>query len=85
LSAVSKGLIGQLEALVAELQDGTDPVEQALTAREIHDLADRLTVERVRQANRQGHTWRAIGARMGVPFQTLHRRYGGRSAKPRED
>ena len=28
------------------------------------------------RANRDGMTWRQIGAELGVPFQTLYRRYG---------
>ncbi len=85
MSTVSRSLIGELEGLVVDLQDGTDPVDQARTGRAIGDLADRITGDLVRQANRQGHTWRAIGAQLGVPFQTLHRRYGTRSAEARED
>jgi len=30
----------------------------------------------IRDANRAGLTWREIGAQLGVPFQTIYRRYG---------
>ncbi len=46
-------------------------------AAEISDKAEGIVAEAVRGANRGGLTWRQIGAELGVPFQTLYRRYGG--------
>src|SRR3954466_3777472 len=63
------GLAGQLEA-------ADQPVKPAQLASEIRDIAEKLVAVSILDANQEGLTWRQIGAELGVPFQTLYRRYG---------
>jgi integrase len=65
-----------LDSLVKRLRATADPVEQARLASQLRDRAEALVAETIREANDAGLTWREIGARLGVPFQTLYRRYG---------
>lgn len=67
----------RLVSLAGQLQRAVDPIERARLATEISELAEVVVEVSVREANRTGITWREIGARLGVPFQTLNRRYGG--------
>ena len=67
----------KMRRLVDHLEAIDDPVQRARLAGEIRELADRLFASSVIEANRSGHTWREIGAALGIPFQTLYRRYGG--------
>lgn len=77
VSAVRDRLeIRSLEALLRGLRHAGTPLERARLATEIRDLADRVVGDSIREANRAGGTWRQIGAELGVPFQTLFRRYG---------
>lgn len=66
----------RLAALAKRIQQVTDPIDQARCAAELRDLAEALVATSVREANRAGLTWREIGAELGIPFQTLNRRYG---------
>jgi hypothetical protein len=71
-----KRQVTRLDTLVRRLRAATDPVEQARLASQLRDRAEALVAETIREANDAGLTWREIGARLGVPFQTLYRRYG---------
>lgn len=66
-----------LVSLAARVQRSSDPIERACLATAARDAADALVDASIAEANRAGTTWRDIGARLGIPFQTLHRRYGG--------
>lgn len=68
--------VARIDTLVKRLRAAPDLVEQARLASQLRDRAEALVAETVREANDTGLTWREIGARMGVPFQTLYRRYG---------
>jgi hypothetical protein len=61
--------------LIDRLTQEDEPVARAAVAAEIRDLAERIVATSVRDANREGMTWRQIGAELEVPFQTLFRRY----------
>lgn len=69
--------ISRLETLLRRLRHAGTSLERARVGTEIRDLADRVVGESIRAANREGVTWRRIGVDLGVPFQTLFRRYGG--------
>ncbi len=71
-----KRQIVKLDTLVKRLGKTKDPVEQAQLASQLRDRAEALVARTVREANAAGLTWRDIGAQLGVPFQTLYRRYG---------
>ena len=62
--------------VVAVQQRANDPIDRAKLATEARDLAEALVEETILDANRAGITWRELGAGLGVPFQTLYRRYG---------
>jgi len=66
----------RLSRLVVRLQEATDPLDQARIAVEIREVAETILADCTREANRAGRTWREIGASLGIPFQTLYRRYG---------
>ena len=67
----------RLVTLAQRLQAAEQPLDRARLAAEIRDLADQLVASNITDANTAGLTWRQIGAELGVPFQTLYRRYGG--------
>lgn len=82
LSAMpDKRTMGRLRRLCLQLEEAATPLERARVAAEVRDMAERIVAEAVRGANRGGQTWREIGAELGVPFQTLYRRYGGDERK----
>src|SRR5437764_554862 len=66
----------RLATLVRRLEHADDPVSRARLGVEIRDLAEEMVASSIRDANEQGITWRSMGADLGVPFQTLYRRYG---------
>jgi hypothetical protein len=65
-----------LEEFVRKLNATPDPVDRAAVAAEIRQFGETLFDASVRAANRGSLSWREIGRRIGVPFQTLHRRHG---------
>ena len=71
-----KRRVVRLGKLAGKLARTTDLLDQARLALEIRDLAEAVVVDCVREANDAGRTWRQIGTNLGVPFQTLFRRYG---------
>ena len=71
-----KRKLSRLALLADRLSKTEHAVERARLAAEIRDLADALVASSIRDANETGLTWREIGAELGVPFQTLYRRYG---------
>ena len=77
LSAIRDTRANQFEKLVARLRQATSPIDQAVIAAKLQALAAATLAQAVIEANGAGHTWREIGAELGVPFQTLYRRYGG--------
>jgi hypothetical protein len=70
-------VIGQLETRLRRLKGAGTSIERARVAAELRDMADQLVAKSIREANKAGETWRQIGADLGVPYQTLYRRYGG--------
>jgi hypothetical protein len=73
-----KRRVKRLSTIAERLQRAIDPLERARLASEARDLAESLVEETILEANRAGVTWRDIGAGLGVPFQTLYRRYGAK-------
>ena len=71
-----KRSVRRLATLARRLETTDDSIKIAGLAAEVRDLADRLVADSINQANRDGLTWRQIGAELGIPFQTLYRRYG---------
>ena len=53
------------------------PVDRAALAIELRASVEELIDASIREANAAGMTWREIGLRLEIPFQTLHRRFGG--------
>lgn len=76
LSRMGDERVRRLSMLADRLQRATDPIDRAKLATEARDLAEALVEETILDANRAGVTWRQLGAGLGVPFQTLYRRYG---------
>ena len=71
-----KRTLRRLATLAAKVETTSDPIKRAALAAEVRDLADQLVADSIHEANRNGLTWRQIGAELGIPFQTLYRRYG---------
>jgi hypothetical protein len=67
----------RLVSMAGQVHQATEPLERARLASLVRDLAEEVVKADIAEANRRGMTWREIGAGLGVPFQTLHRRYGG--------
>jgi len=68
--------IKRLASLADRLQGAVEPVERAVVAAQIRDLAEDVLSSSIRDANEAGATWRELGSALSVPFQTLYRRYG---------
>lgn len=66
----------RLRDLVSALRRASDPVDRIRLGLELRAAAERLVTSAMNDARHEGHTWRDLGARLGVPFQTLFRRYG---------
>lgn len=66
----------RLATIADRLQRTTDPLDRAKLASEARDLTEALLEETILEANSAGLTWRELGAGLGIPFQTLYRRYG---------
>lgn len=73
---VDKRRVRRLSTIADTLQGATDPIDRARLATEARDVAEALVEATILDANRAGITWRELGTRLGVPFQTLYRRYG---------
>ncbi len=69
--------VTRLVSIVDRLWGSADPVEQARLAAEARDVAEAIFETSLREAKGAGVTWRELGAALDLPFQTLHRRYGG--------
>ena len=68
--------VRRLVALVGRLSEERDPLKQANLLTQLAEIAHQALGEAIVDANGAGHTWRAIGAHLNVPHQTLYRRYG---------
>jgi hypothetical protein len=53
-----------------------DPAQGLRAVLALRRLAERLEVERVAVARRQGWTWQEIGDALGVTRQSVHAKYG---------
>ena len=71
-----KRRVRRLPMITDRLERATEPLARAKLATQVRDLAEAIVEEAILDANRAGLTWRDIGAGLGVPFQTLYRRYG---------
>ena len=65
-----------LTPLLRRVRAVSDSVERARVASQLRDQAEMMVSAAVRKAVEEGLSWRDIGARLGIPFQTLYGRYG---------
>ena len=75
--ALQDDAVSRLKTTVSHLGRCSDPVERIRSAVELMAAAEGLIAQAVREARSCGRSWRELGADLGVPFQTLFRRYGG--------
>ena len=68
--------VSRLRTVVSHLGRCSDPVDRIRFAVEVKAAAEALIAEAVREARSCGRSWRELGADVGVPFQSLFRRYG---------
>ncbi len=66
----------RLEKLASSLRRSVIPLDRARIAGELRELADTALAVAIGDARDAGRTWRDIGNELGIPFQTLYRRYG---------
>ena len=66
----------RVERLTKEANRENDDVARAAFLLQLAEAAEAGAARAIRHANRTGQSWREIGTRLGVPYQTLHRRYG---------
>ena len=66
----------RLKTAVSLMGRCSDPVDRIRSAVEVKAAVDALIAEAVREARSCGRSWRELGLDLGVPFQTLFRRYG---------
>jgi len=75
----------RVDTLVRRLRSSTTSIDRARAAAEVRDVAEELVARSIREANGAGQTWRQIGAELGIPFQTLYRRYGAPEVAQKEE
>ena len=63
---------------VAAAAASTDPATGLRAVAALRRLADQLEALQVRNARRQGWSWDAIGALLGVSKQAVHKKYAAR-------
>ena len=68
--------VRRLVGLAERVASTDDPVVRARLASQLRDLAEEVNAASIRRASRDGVTWRQLGTALGVPFQSLYRRYG---------
>lgn len=56
-----------------------DPVARAALVAELARLADDCLPLAIAHARASGPSWRLLGARVGIPYQSLHRRFAAGS------
>jgi hypothetical protein len=66
------------EAQLAEAAGGADPATGLRAARELRDLAERLSALQVANARSRGWSWQEIAFYLGVSKQAVHKKYAGR-------
>ena len=54
-----------------------DALERARLVAELERLTRSALERAIVGAHRAGCSWRVIGTHLGIPYQTVHRRYGG--------
>ena len=72
--------LGRLAMVVSELRRHPAPAERVRLARELEQVAELIVREAIGEVRGRGLSWREVGAELGVPFQTLFRRYVTRPA-----
>src|SRR5579884_3502261 len=70
-------VLARLAVAVSELRRHPQPALRL--AGELEELAALIVRGAIGELRREGRSWRETGAELGVPFQTLFRRYGSRS------
>lgn len=63
---------------LAEAASGRDPAVGLRAIRALRDLAERLEALQVDNARRQGWSWQAIAAQLGVSRQAAHKKHARR-------
>lgn len=66
----------RLRDLVSALRRASAPIDRIRLGLELRVVAERVVTFAMTDARHEGHSWRQLGASLGVPFQTLFRRYG---------
>ena len=54
-----------------------DALERARLVAELERLTSSALERAIVGAHQAGYSWRTIGTHLSIPFQTVHRRYGG--------
>ena len=68
--------LGRLAMVVSELRRHPAPAVRVRLARELEEVAELIVREAIGEVRGRGLSWREVGAELGVPFQTLFRRFG---------
>ena len=66
---------GRLTKLASNADRSHDPCERAKLLVDLRAVIDGRLEDAVAEARAAGTSWRQLAARLGVPYQTLHRRY----------
>lgn len=69
------GITAAVGRVVLHLSPTSEPLDRAAAALAVSRAARRLADEHVAEARRQGQTWAAIGAALGVSRQTAFERF----------
>ena len=77
--------VSRLKTVVSRVGRCSDPVDRIRSALELKAAVDSLVAHAVLEARSSGSSWRQLGADLGVPFQTLFRRYGAPPTETWED
>jgi hypothetical protein len=77
---LDKAMIGRLVRVASQAQHEHDPIRRVELLSEVAQLVQGSLELAVAEAKTAGYTWRALGSRLSVPYQTLYRRYGRATA-----
>ncbi len=71
----AEGAARELVRIVRRLDRARDPVTRGATLVAVMSIAGTALGTSVREARTAGLSWRELGTAIGIPYQTLHRRY----------
>ena len=71
-------MLRRLVQVADRLNHEQDPLKRAKLLLQLGEVSQEALRDAIVDANTAGDSWRAIGADLGIPHQTLYKRFGQR-------